>query len=132
MATLAVTAEVEVEEKIPTSLKQVGVRRDYQMINPRLIDIEPGFNARDYTLPENRAHLDRLKLLIVAAGRVNEPITVRLNRETGRATVVDGECRLRSTRSSTDSVALGGTDLASCHHVPGDPLLAYIFRRRQR
>jgi hypothetical protein len=87
----------EPAKKIPTTLKQVGQRRDYQMIDPRLIDIEPGFNARDYTLPENRAHLDRLKLLIVAAGRVNEPITVRLNRETGRATVVDGECRLRST-----------------------------------
>jgi hypothetical protein len=67
------------------------------MIDPRLIDIEPGFNARDYTLPENRAHLDRLKLLIIEAGRVNDPICVRLNRETGRATVIDGECRLRAT-----------------------------------
>jgi hypothetical protein len=84
-------------KKIPTTLKQVGQRRDYQMIDPRLIDIEPGFNARDYTLPENRTHLDRLKLLIIQAGRVNEPITVRLNRETGRATVLDGECRLRAT-----------------------------------
>jgi ParB-like chromosome segregation protein Spo0J len=83
--------------KIPTTLKQVGQRRDYQMIDPRLIDIEPGFNARDYTLPENRAHLDRLKLLLIAAGRVNDPIIVRLNRETGRATVIDGECRLRAT-----------------------------------
>jgi hypothetical protein len=83
--------------KIPTTLKQVGQRRDYQMIDPRLIDIEPGFNARDYTLPENRAHLDRLKLLIIEAGRVNDPICVRLNRETGRATVIDGECRLRAT-----------------------------------
>jgi hypothetical protein len=83
--------------KLPTTLKQVGQRRDYQMIDPRKIDIEPGFNARDYTLPENRAHLDRLKLLLIEAGRVNEPITVRLNRETGRATVIDGECRLRAT-----------------------------------
>jgi hypothetical protein len=86
-----------VTDKLPTTLKQVGQRRDYQMIDPRMIDIEPGFNARDYTLPENRAHLDRLKLLIIAAGRVNDPITVRLNRETGRATVIDGECRLRAT-----------------------------------
>lgn len=87
----------ESTSKLPTTLKQVGQRRDYQMIDPRLIDIEPGFNARDYTLPENRAHLDRLKLLLVAAGRVNEPIIVRLNRETGRANVIDGECRLRAT-----------------------------------
>jgi ParB-like chromosome segregation protein Spo0J len=82
--------------KIATTLKQVGQRRDYQMIDPRTIDIEPGFNARDYTLPENRAHLDRLKLLIIEAGRVNDPIIVRLNRETGRAIVIDGECRLRA------------------------------------
>jgi ParB-like chromosome segregation protein Spo0J len=81
--------------KLPTTLKQVGQRRDFQMIDPRLIDIEPGFNARDYTLPENRAHLDRLKVLIARDG-IQQPITVRLNRETGRATVVNGECRLRA------------------------------------
>ncbi len=93
---MATAVAISESPKMATTLKQVGQRRDYQMIDPRMIDIEPGFNARDYTLPENRAHLDRLKLLIIAAGRVNEAITVRLNRETGRATVIDGECRLRS------------------------------------
>jgi len=82
--------------KIASTLKQIGQRRDYQMIDPRKIDIEPGFNARDYTLPENRAHLDRLKVLLQESERVEKPIIVRLNRETGRATVVDGECRLRA------------------------------------
>ena len=82
--------------KLPTALRQIGVRRDYQMINPRDIDVEPGFNARDYSLPENRAHLDRLKLLIIEAGKVEKPIIVRLNKETGRANVIDGECRLRA------------------------------------
>jgi ParB-like chromosome segregation protein Spo0J len=93
---MATAVAISESPKMATTLKQVGQRRDYQMIDPRMIDIEPGFNARDYTLPENRAHLDRLKLLIIAAGRVNDPIIVRLNRETGRAIVVDGECRLRS------------------------------------
>lgn len=102
MSALAVVPEVgvapppyDLTTKLPSSLKQVGTRRDYQMIDPRLIDIEPGFNARDYTLPENRAHLDRLKVLIAKDG-VQQPITARLNRETGRATVVNGECRLRA------------------------------------
>ena len=71
------------------------------MIDPRQIDIEPNFNARDYTLPENRAHLDRLRVLIresIDSGGpgVEKPIITRLNRQTGRATVVDGECRLRA------------------------------------
>ncbi len=83
------------ETKMPTSLKQVGVRRDYQMINPREIDIEDGFNPRRYNLPENRAHLDEIKRSISEIGLIH-PLIVRFNRETGRATVVDGESRLRA------------------------------------
>lgn len=85
----------EPAKKIPTTLKQVGQRRDYQMIDPRTIDIEPGFNARDFTKPENIAHFNRLKAMIIESGRVEKPISVRLNKDTGRATVVDGETRLR-------------------------------------
>jgi ParB-like chromosome segregation protein Spo0J len=91
MSTLAVVHEV----KVPTSLKQVGVRRDYQMINPRDIDIEESFNPRNYSLPENREHIDKLKRSISEIGLI-QPLIVRFNRETGRATVVDGESRLRS------------------------------------
>jgi len=81
--------------KLPTTLKQVGVRRDYQMIDPRLIEVEDGFNPRNYNLPENRAHLDELKLSIAEIGLI-QPLIVRLNRETGRAVLLDGECRWRA------------------------------------
>jgi hypothetical protein len=33
-------------------------------MDPRLIRIEKGHNPRDYRLPENRAHLDSLKVSI--------------------------------------------------------------------
>jgi ParB-like chromosome segregation protein Spo0J len=93
MSTLAVVPEVE--SKLPTSLKQVGVRRDYQMINPRLIDIEQDFNPRKYNVAGNREHIDTLKRSIGEIGLI-QPLTVRFNAETGRATVVDGESRLRA------------------------------------
>jgi ParB-like chromosome segregation protein Spo0J len=81
--------------KLTTTLKQVGVRRDYQMINPHDIEVEDGFNPRKYNLPENRAHLDELKLSIAEIGLI-QPLIVRLNRETGKAVIVDGECRWRA------------------------------------
>lgn len=94
MSTLAVTPEVGIE-KIPTSLKQVGVRRDYQMIDPRLIDIETDFNPRKYNVAGNRTHIDTLKRSISEIGLI-QPLVVRFNTETGRATIVDGETRLRA------------------------------------
>ena len=81
--------------KLPTTLKQVGQRRDYQMINPHDIEIEDGFNPRRYDLPENRAHLDELKVSIAEIGLI-QPLIVRLNRETGKAVILDGECRWRA------------------------------------
>ncbi len=94
MSTLAIVPEASTQ-KVATTLKQIGTRRDYQMINPRLIDIEPGFNPRDYSLPENREHIDTLKRSISQIG-LEKPLTVRLNTATGRATIVDGESRLRA------------------------------------
>lgn len=81
--------------KGPTALKQIGTRRDYQMIDPRLIDVEQDFNPRNYNLPENRAHLDDLKGSIGEVGLM-QPLIVRFNPDTRRATLVDGECRLRA------------------------------------
>lgn len=94
MATLAVISEAGID-KIPTSLKQVGVRRDYQMIDPRKIDIETDFNPRKYGVSGNRDHLDTLKRSISEIGLI-QPLVVRFNTETGRATIVDGESRLRA------------------------------------
>ncbi|CAM5998715.1 unnamed protein product [Sphagnum balticum] len=94
MSTLAIVPDASTQ-KVATTLKQIGTRRDYQMINPRLIDIEPGFNPRNYDLPENREHVERLAKSIGTEGLI-QPLTVRLKRETGRATLVDGECRYRA------------------------------------
>lgn len=81
--------------KVPTQLKNVGQRRDYQMIDPRMIDIEQDFNPRKYDLPENRAHLDGLKISIAEVGLIH-PLIVRFDPVSKRATVVDGESRLRA------------------------------------
>lgn len=83
------------ESRIPTSLKQVGVRRDYQMIDPQEIAVEQGHNPRDFSLPENRAHIENLKASIrnPKIGLI-QPLTVRFDSTTGKATLVDGQCRL--------------------------------------
>jgi ParB/RepB/Spo0J family partition protein len=60
-------------------------------MDPRLIRIEKGHNPRDYRLPENRAHLDSLKVSIATAG-VRQPLLCRL--DGGQCILVDGESRL--------------------------------------
>jgi hypothetical protein len=69
------------------------------MIDPRLIDIEEDFNPRNFDLPENQESPEDLALeaSISEVGLI-QPLIVRFNRETGRATLVDGERRLRSIR----------------------------------
>lgn len=69
--------------------------RDMPMLDPRKIVIEEGHNPRDYTLPENREHLDKLKASIREHG-TRSPLWVRWNTATGEAILVDGECRLRA------------------------------------
>lgn len=69
--------------------------RDQLMIDPRIILVDDGFNPRDYTLPENRAHLDELKRSIRENGTL-VPLLVRFDPERKSAVLVDGECRLRA------------------------------------
>lgn len=69
--------------------------RDQFMIDPRIIEIEDGHNPRDYTLPENRNHLDELKANIRENGTLN-PLWVRFDTGSKKAILVDGECRLRA------------------------------------
>jgi ParB/RepB/Spo0J family partition protein len=70
--------------------------RDQLMIDPRIIIVDDKFNPRDYTLPENHAHLDELKRSIRENG-VLIPLLVRYDAERKAAVCVDGECRLRAT-----------------------------------
>jgi ParB/RepB/Spo0J family partition protein len=69
--------------------------RDQLMIDPRIIVVEDGFNCRDYTLQENREHLDELKKSIRANGTL-VPLLVRWDAATKSAVLIDGECRLRA------------------------------------
>lgn len=68
-------------------------RRDLYLIDPRVIVIEAGFNARDFTTPANIAHVEFLKTSIIEVG-LKEPLTVRLS--DGKVTLVGGESRLRA------------------------------------
>ncbi len=69
--------------------------RDMFMMNPRIIMITEGENPRDYSLPENREHIDKLKASIKAHG-VQQPLWVRYDAGLKCAILLDGECRLRS------------------------------------
>ncbi len=80
----------------PTRLRDLktGVR-DLIMLDPRIIKIEPGHNPRDYSLSENREHLDELKASIRENGTMM-PLAVRWEASSKEAILVDGECRLRA------------------------------------
>ena len=73
--------------------------RDMFSIPPSMICVEEGHNPRNYSLPENRAHLDELKRSIAQVG-VLSPLWVRFDvpstGEKKTAVLVDGECRLRA------------------------------------
>lgn len=83
-------------EKQPTRLRDLksGVR-DLIMLDPRIIEIDPGHNPRDYTLPENAEHISNLKDSIREHG-VRQPLWVRWEPQTKKAILVDGECRHRA------------------------------------
>lgn len=66
-------------------------------LDPRKVVITTGWNVRDMNSPETREHIKTLKLSIVARG-VDKPISVRYDKVTGVATLVDGQCRLTACR----------------------------------
>lgn len=85
------------EIKTVTRLRdlQVDGRQDMSKIDPRSIVVEAGFNPRDFSLQENRAHIDRLKASIKVFG-VEQPLWVRWHAADKTAILVDGECRLKA------------------------------------
>jgi ParB/RepB/Spo0J family partition protein len=83
-------------DKPVTRLRDLKVSaRDQLMLDPHIIRIDKDHNPRDYTLPENREHLDALKVSIAERGTL-QPLLVRYDPETQSAILVDGECRLRA------------------------------------
>ena len=64
-------------------------------LDPREVTIQPGWNVRDMSSPETREWISTLKVSILTAGYdQTKPISVRYDRKTGTATLVDGQCRL--------------------------------------
>ncbi len=69
-------------------------RSDIFRINPKLIEVEDGFNARDFDSPTVIEHIDNLARSI-AQVNVKRPLKVR--NVGGKYVLTDGECRLRAT-----------------------------------
>jgi ParB/RepB/Spo0J family partition protein len=65
-------------------------------LDPKHIKIEEGFNARDFSTPSNKEHLNNLLASIKEVG-VLEALTVRYDQKTGEYFLVNGESRLRAT-----------------------------------
>jgi ParB/RepB/Spo0J family partition protein len=106
------------------SFKNEGTRKDQIFINPAKIKVEANHNPRDYSLLENREHLDNLKVSIKTQG-VLQPLWVRYN--AGDIWLVDGECRLRAVQELiTEGVAIleVPTKLVSANDLQERALLA--------
>jgi ParB/RepB/Spo0J family partition protein len=71
-----------------------SARGEMQRLNPFLIQVEPGFNCRDFSLPENIEHVEALALSIAQVG-VKQPVTVFM--KDGVPFLSDGECRWRAS-----------------------------------
>jgi ParB-like chromosome segregation protein Spo0J len=67
----------------------------FKQLDPKLIKIEAGFNVRDYSLEENKQHLQNLKASIKDCG-VQQNLWVRLDAADNSYYLIDGECRLRA------------------------------------
>jgi len=68
-------------------------RSDVFSIDPRVIEIDPTFNARDFTTPSNKAHVEWLEGSIEEEG-VKEPLKIRMRGDVPVCT--NGESRLRA------------------------------------
>lgn len=68
-------------------------------LDPREVVIAPGWNVRDMSSTETREHINALKTSILTNGfDSSKPISVRYDRASGVATLVDGQCRLTACR----------------------------------
>ena len=77
------------------AIKEVSLRRsDVFHVDPRILCIKEGWNARSPDDPENRAHVQGLAASIAARG-VEQPLKCYL--DSGKYYISDGHCRLLAT-----------------------------------
>lgn len=81
-------------ERSPSMRKMAEGRSDVFRVNPFLIEVEEGFNAREIDAKETQEHIDHLAQSIAQIG-VQRPLKVR--NKGGKLLLKDGECRLRAT-----------------------------------
>lgn len=74
-------------------------RDQFTQIAPNEVHVEKGFNARDYSLEENKNHLESLKASIRDVG-VLQPVWIRQDKD--KFYLVDGETRLRAVLELVD------------------------------
>lgn len=80
-----------------TGIKGLYVgKSDTYDVCPFDIHIKPGWNTRDFSTPENQAHVLELAASIAVEG-VREPMTAYVDPADGLLYLTNGECRLRAT-----------------------------------
>lgn len=91
-------SDAQTPEKKVTRLKNrkdiVKGTHDMFDVDPRTVEIEPGYNPRDFSTPRRQKRLASLARSIAEVG-VLVPIVIRY--VGGKALLVDGETRLRAT-----------------------------------
>lgn len=88
-------------------------RSDVFRLSPDDIHVRDGWNSRDFTQPDNIAHVQELAASIREVG-VRKPLTVYV--EAGKAYLTDGECRLRAIRQ----VIKDGAEIATVPVITED------------
>lgn len=107
-------------------------RSDLFRLNPDLIVIEDGWNARDFEDPENQAHVQALAESIREVG-VKEPLTVYMR--DGEPVLTNGESRLRAIRllqAEGVEIATVPVQTEPKHASEADRLASQILRNSGR
>jgi ParB family transcriptional regulator, chromosome partitioning protein len=107
-------------------------RSDLFRINPDLIVVKEGWNARDFDDPDNQAHVEALALSIQEVG-VKEPLTVYM--EDGAPVLTNGESRWRAIqllKSRGVIIATVPVQTEAKHSSDADRLASQIIRNSGR
>lgn len=89
-------------------------RQDMYRIDPRLLNVKEGWNARDIKTTENAEHIDMLAQSIAEVG-VKEPLTVYM--EGDKVYIEDGHCRYFGTMRAIEHY---GAEIKTVNVKTGD------------